>query len=233
MTNADSHPEQPWQRETVGLGLMLHAPAALVVDLQALRAQAADLAAAVTPDFPGRCDDGGGGWSRLILLQHYEATARPLPGLEHMPMALALAGRQGWQVQSIHLDRQAPGMGFPWHWDEQGLHKDVIRLLVPLCVPDGARTRIGHESIAYPPGQAWTGDFTLVHDVWNGGATDRISLVFDLAVTPEVVRMFPPALAAQPDLREVVARRTRDHLMQWWQAGGARRSYPAALRATG
>lgn len=214
---------------------MLHAPAALVLDLDNLRDQAAAAASRVAPGMDEVIygPQPGDGWSRLLLLRQDGIDGVPMPALAHMPAAVELAARQGWHVQGIHLDRHPPGGGFPWHWDDQGIHLDAMRLLIPLHIPEGARTRVGHESICYPPGQAWTADFSLVHDIWNLGTTDRISLVFDLAVTPEVARLFPPELAADPQGRHMLANRTREQLRQYWAAGGARRTYPAAFRRTG
>lgn len=234
MTIQDRDLEYPWQQETIDSGLMLHAPATLVLDIQTLRDQAQAAATRIVPGMEGVCYEiqHGGGWSRLLLFQHYGADRILKPGLDQMPAAMELANSQGWQVQGIHLDRQVPGAGLPWHWDDQAVHLDAMRLLVPLHVPDGARTRVGHESMSYPPGQAWTADFSLVHDVWNLGTSDRISLVFDLAVTPEVTRLFPPELAADPQQRQRLASRTRDQLRQFWIAGGARKPYPVPFRQT-
>lgn len=237
MALANGDDEHPWQRETRGTGLVLHAPAALEIDLAALRAQVAGLAAVITPGMPGFCGDRGSDtlWGRLILLQHNVAGAAPvpMPGLAQLPMAMELAARHGWQVMGVHLDRQPPGSGLSWHWDDSALHRDQIRLMIPVAVPEGARTRVGHEPIAYPPGRAWTADFTLVHDVWNLGTTDRVSLVLDLAVTPAVTALFPEALAADPDRRNALATLTREQLLQWWAAGGGRSPYPPSFRRAG
>jgi hypothetical protein len=234
MNVQDRDLEYPWQRETINSGLMLHAPATLALDIETLRYQAAAATARIVPDMEGVCYDTqhGYGWSRLPLLQHYRADRILLPALDQVPAALELTASQGWQVLGIHLDRQVPGAGLPWHWDDQAVHLDAMRLLIPLHVPEGARTRVGHESLFYPPGQGWTADFSLVHDVWNLGTTDRISLVFDLAVTPEVTRLFPPELAADPQQRQRLASRTRDQLRQFWIAGGARKPYPVPFRQT-
>ncbi len=235
MTIDDSSLEHPWQRETVDSGLMLHAPADLSLDLETLRDQAAAAMAQIAPDLEGVMynPQPGAGWSRLLLRQHDGVASTPLPLLSHMPAVAELATRQGWVVQGIHLDRHPPGGGFPWHWDDQGLHLHAMRLLIPLHIPAGSRTRVGHESLCYPPGQAWTADFSFVHDVLNLGTTDRISLVFDLVVTPEVTRLFPAELAADPQRRQMLAARTREQLMQFWKKEGSRQSYPTAFRRTG
>lgn len=214
---------------------MLHASADIVLDLGILRKQAAAAVSCVASGTDGaiygsKPDDG---WMRLLLVRQDGVDGVPMPALAQIPAAVELAVRYGWCVQGIHLDRHPPGGGFPWHWDDHGIHLDAMRLLIPLHVPGGALTRIGHESISYPPGQAWTADFSVVHDVRNLGTTDRISLVFDLAVTPAVTCLFPAELAADPERRHVIAARTREQLKQYWMKGGSQRSYPAAFRRGG
>ncbi|MFV3129299.1 aspartyl/asparaginyl beta-hydroxylase domain-containing protein [Niveispirillum sp. KHB5.9] len=229
--------EQPWQRETRLSGLLLHAPADMAVDAAVLRAQFLALSPLIHPDMPGYCMDGGRQteWCMLGLLARSPpgdtALPEPLPGLAHMQLAATLAARPGWQVLGMHVARQRPGGGLPWHWDDQGLHRSEIRLIIPIHTPAGAVTRIGHESIVYPAGRAWTADFTPVHEVWNHGSEDRITLVLDIAVSPMVTALFPPALAADADRREALALRTREHLQDAWVARrvrGVGASLPAA-----
>lgn len=213
----------PWERVTLGSGLTLHAPADLRLDPARLKAEFAVLDKAIPPE--ARTHYGaqaGTGWTAVPLALPARSPGKPLellPALDHMPLARGLLDMAGWEVQSLNLIRQPAGGRLAWHFDNQALHLDWVRLLVPVHAPAGATTRIGHERVAYPEGQVWTGDFSFPHQVENPTAHDRVVLAVDLATTPALRALFPPALAAEVGLRVGLASEAVNALRAWWAAG--------------
>ncbi|QJE74020.1 aspartyl/asparaginyl beta-hydroxylase domain-containing protein [Aerophototrophica crusticola] len=213
----------PWEQVTVGCGLTLHAPATLRLDPARLKAEFAALDAAI-PD-RARTHYGaqaGTGWTAIPLALPARQPGRGLellPALDHMPLVRDLLGTPGWAVRSANLLRQPARGCLAWHYDNEALHLDCVRLLVPIHAPAGATTRIGHERAAYAEGQAWTGDFSFPHQVENATPADRVVLAVDMASTPTLRALFPPALSAEVDRRRALAAEAVNSLLGWWAAG--------------
>lgn len=57
-----------------------------------------------------------------------------------------------------------------------------VRLVVhvPLVVPPGCGFRVGNETRAWVPGQAWVFDDTVEHEAWNDSDSTRAILMFDI-----------------------------------------------------
>lgn len=217
----------PWQRITIGSGLMLHAPLTLAIDLVPLRAEFAALDAAAGSE--GRtlwASDGS--WSVLTLIQRTPATAdnsqppgTPTPALAHMPSVRALLARTGWTVVGVNVLRQSPRGRLVWHYEAQAVHLQETRLLVPIHAPAAAFTLLGHERAAYPAGTAWTGDFNFPHQVENPSDQQRIILAIDVVTGPEVRRLLPAALAESAATRRQLAEKACNALLEWRAQSGA------------
>jgi hypothetical protein len=205
----------PWQERTRDCGLTLHGALDLVIDGLGLQADFDTLDRGLAAE--ARHHTGGScGWTSVPLLLRRSAGApEPTPALAMMPSVSALLARSDWRLRGAHLLRQGPGDVLPWHFDNQALHLDEARLLVPINVPPAAVTWIGHEAVAYPAGRGWTGDFALPHQVDNPAADQRIVLALDVEVTPALLRLFPPALAADRERRWRLAEECRNLLLTW------------------
>jgi hypothetical protein len=205
----------PWQERTRGCGLALHGALDLAIDAPRLQADFAtldrDLAADARHHTGGTC-----GWTSVPLLQRRSAgTPAPTPALAMMPSVSALLAQTDWRLRGAYLLRQGPGDVLRWHFDNQALHLEEARLLIPIAVPPAAVTWIGHEAVAYPAGHGWTGDFSLPHQVDNPSTDQRVILAFDVEVTPALLRLFPPALAADRERRWRLAETCRNLLLTW------------------
>jgi aspartyl/asparaginyl beta-hydroxylase (cupin superfamily) len=57
-----------------------------------------------------------------------------------------------------------------------------VRLVthLPLIVPPGCGFRVGNETRAWVPGQAWVFDDTIDHEAWNDSEQLRVVLIFDI-----------------------------------------------------
>lgn len=194
---------EEFRRVTEGSGLMLHAAADLRLDPVVLQAEYAALDADLPED--QRTHYGaatGTGWTAVQL---FDGRA-PYPAAAYMPsVAALLAGRPDWQVLRAHLIRQPPRGQLRWHFDNQALYRDEARLLIPIHQPPGAVTLIGPETVAYPEGQCWTGDFSFPHQVENHADRERIVLAVDVRSGPEISALFPTAMLAGVGLRGELA----------------------------
>ena len=199
---------------------MLHAPAAIDIDIAPMRTEFAALDASAGPDQRTFfCGDGS--WSGLALIERRSIGDSALsdgvvrPGLATMPSVAALIDRMGWRPVSVYLLRQQLMGTLKWHFDDQALHLRECRLLLPLFASRGAVTWIGTEPVAYPTGTLWTGDFSMPHQVDNVSDSERVVLAFDLRSTPDVARLFPDALSANGPRRLDAALQGRNQLLQW------------------
>jgi hypothetical protein len=205
----------PWQEKTRDCGLPLHGALDLSVDVDALQAEFAALDRDLAPG--ARSSHGGTqGWTAVSLLEcRLDAAPEPTPALAMMPSVAALLPRVGAPVHGCYLLRQGPGDVLKWHFDSQALHLEGARVLIPIAVPPAAITWIGHEPVAYPVGRGWAGDFAVPHQVENPSSEQRVMLAMDLAVTPALTRLFPPALSAEPARRAHLALECRNLLLMW------------------
>ncbi|MBB6251393.1 aspartyl/asparaginyl beta-hydroxylase domain-containing protein [Nitrospirillum iridis] len=194
---------------------MLHGALDLAIDPAPLQAEFAALDRELPPEarhYFGATE----GWTSIVLLERdLHASPQAMPALAMMPAVAALLARVDWKVRGCHLLRQAPRSLLPWHFDNQALHLDEARILIPIQVPAAATTWIGHEAVAYPPGHGWTGDFAIPHQVENPSAEQRVVLAIDVAVTSPVKQRFPAALAADLPQRGGVAQDCRNLLLAW------------------
>jgi len=202
---------ESFQQITLGSNLMLHAEAALRLDVDTLKAEYAAMDSALPPE--GRTHYGAEpdmGWTAIPLLGD-----GPRPALDHLPTVRALLARSDLLVQYAYIHRQPAGGMLRWHFDNLALHRAEMRLLIPIQAPEGAVTLIGHESVAYPEGQCWTGDFCFPHQVENPTDRDRIVLSLEVTVTDSVRALFPPALAADQARRDVLAEAAQNLFQAW------------------
>jgi hypothetical protein len=211
----------PWQDVTVGSSLMLHAPLSLTTVAAPLQSDLAAIDAAVGS--AGRtflAPDGS--WSAIPLIERLppvssgpRAFGSATPALAHAPAVRDLLSRIDWTVLACYVLRQPPHGILAWHFDNQAVHLPECRVLLPIHAPEGAVTWIGHEAVAYPPGTAWTGDFSFPHQVENPTSTQRVVLAVDVLSGQEVLRLLPSALAEAAAVRMDLAREARNRLLRW------------------
>ncbi|ASG20795.1 aspartyl/asparaginyl beta-hydroxylase domain-containing protein [Nitrospirillum viridazoti] len=209
----------PWQELTRDSGLTLHGPLAMAMDVAALQADFATLDRDLPAEARGSFG-GTNGWTSVPLLdRRLEGAPVAMPALAMMPSVAALLARADWRVRASYLLRQGPGEILKWHYDGQALHLAEARILIPIAVPPAAVTWIGHEAAAYPPGQAWAGDFSIPHQVENPAPEQRVVLALDVDATPALARLFPPALSAEPPRRIQLAQECCN-LVRAWRVSG-------------
>jgi hypothetical protein len=229
--------EDVWRNVTVGSGLMLHAAAAAPwddgVDVMRLQQDYAALDAAVLDE--RRNIFGPEGWAAMTLYDRPPVSAptgtagSPSREIGRAPYIGALLARAPWRILGCGLVRQPPRGCLPWHFDNQALHLDETRLLMPIHAPPEAETLIGEESVAYPEGTLWTGDFSFPHQVNNPGDRERIILLIDVVSDDSVRACFPPALYADPARRIALAQDACNALSAWRAMNPAR---PLAYKNT-
>lgn len=207
----------PWQEIAVGCGLTLHAPLSVRLDPADVQADFAAIDAAAS-DGDRYSRDAHGEWQAMTLWSRGPRSGdrgEPTPLLAHAPHIAALLAQIGDALTGAYLSRQPPGGVLEWHFDNQALHLDEARLLLPICIPAGARTLIGDGSAAYPPGQMWAGDFAMPHQVENDSTEQRIVLLVDVRTNDAIRALDPPELYAEPQRRRELAQDSVNHLLAW------------------
>lgn len=210
----------PWQACTIGSGLMLHAPLDITPDIAALRTEFAVLDANLGAEHR-TCYGGDGSWTAVSLMerplpdQPQATNGSPTPALSMMPSVRAFLEGFHCAVLSCHISRQAPGGALPWHFDNQALHLTECRILVPLRIPPGAKTHIGHETAAYPEGTVWTGDFSFPHMVENPTSDQRIVLLIDILSNDWARGRAPAALSDDATRRARLSGKAQSEWVHW------------------
>ena len=100
-----------------------------------------------------------------------------------------------------HTDR-----GFSW---ENG----HVRLHIPIVTSQKVQFNIGEESVHWPAGQFWFGDFNQPHWLDNQSDIVRVHIVMDCFVTTELLSLFPETALEQ--IRQSTEIKTFDH----WETG--------------
>ncbi len=165
----------------------------------------------------------------MIYRQH-ESGGSPTPILDKMPSVRALLERFGCTVLSCHISRQSPGGSLTWHYDDQALHLPESRFLVPVRIPQEARTFIGHEAVAYPEGVVWTGDFSFPHMVDNPSGDQRIVLLIDVLNNDWARGRAPDAMSAELARRASLSAQAQNAWIGW---PGRQDAYRGATVAAG
>lgn len=118
-------------------------------------------------------------WGAFFLWRHgarCEANCARMPAtaalLESLP--LLRIDRRG---PNAFLSRLAPHTRIPPH---NGVTNSRVTVHLPLIVPEGCGFRVGGETRAWQPGEAWAFDDTIEHEAWNDSDEPRVILIFDI-----------------------------------------------------
>lgn len=207
---------RPWQRVTMGSGLMLHGPVGIRVDADTLRAEFDELDHRLEPAARGYAGSDSS-WSSITLMQRSRnGQAVPMQALDLMPSVAAMLAAHDWTLRGAYLIRQPPGGTLPWHFDNQAPHLEECRILIPVVVPPQAVTLIGHERAAYPVGVAWAGDFSFPHQVENPGTEQRVVVALDVRGDDRVRALVPPEMVTSANLRHTLAETACNQLRGYW-----------------
>jgi quercetin dioxygenase-like cupin family protein len=154
------------------------------------------------------------GWSVLSLRsQSGEAreTTSGGPGLAHFQDTAAMRAAPYLREvvesipgpkYSVRLSVLPPGGSIARHDDVVlSLEHGLVRLHAPIQTGPEVELEVGGERVEMAPGELWYGDFTLAHAVENRGAEERVHVLIEVVVTPELRALFP---AGYWDARDVV-----------------------------
>lgn len=118
-------------------------------------------------------------WGAFFLWRHgaqVDANCARMPAttalLETLP--LLWIDRRG---PNAFLSRLAPRTRIPPH---HGVTNSRVTVHLPLLVPEGCGFRVGAETRAWRPGEAWVFDDTIEHEAWNDSDEARVILIFDI-----------------------------------------------------
>ncbi|HRW40326.1 MAG TPA: aspartyl/asparaginyl beta-hydroxylase domain-containing protein [Microthrixaceae bacterium] len=124
-----------------------------------------------------------------LLGEEYSET----PVLAELPALRELLRRVPGERMATRLMRLRPHAQVDEHVDPYfGLSYGKVRLHVPLITNPDALMWFGQQSEHWSAGHLWYGDFSTPHRVSNEGRQDRIHLVLDTVLTPELLDLFVP-----------------------------------------
>ncbi|HEY8212400.1 MAG TPA: aspartyl/asparaginyl beta-hydroxylase domain-containing protein [Myxococcaceae bacterium] len=104
---------------------------------------------------------------------------------------------------SVRLSALPPGGSIARHDDVVlSLEHGLVRLHVPIQSGPEVAFEVGGERVEMVPGELWYGDFTLPHAVENRDTRERVHLLVEVQVTPDLRALFP---ADYWDARDVLA----------------------------
>lgn len=127
-------------------------------------------------------------WSSFYLWENgkpVEENAARCPAIfngltENVPL-FDVAGRS----PSAYLSLLRPGAHIPPH---TGMLNCRYICHLPLIVPPGCRFRVGGRTVEWQEGRLLVFDDTVDHEAWNGGAENRLILLFEVWV-PDLTEM--------------------------------------------
>ena len=118
-------------------------------------------------------------WSAFHLLKD----GAPVDGnAARCPRTMALLGQapqpdQPGRTPTAMFSLLKPNTRIPPH---VGVSNARLVTHLPLIVPPGCGFRVGNETRAWVPGQAWVFDDTIEHEAWNDSDKLRVVLIFDI-----------------------------------------------------
>jgi hypothetical protein len=137
---------------------------------------------------PSRTDPGAPGLVDFAYTRWYEQAPYLAEVLASIPAP----------IFAVRLLALAGGVEGPEHNDIKfDLRWGLARLHVPITTSPGAVLYLDKQPFRWQPGTLWFGDFNRFHKVENVDTALRIHMVFDVAVSPGLLELFPA------DYREV------------------------------
>lgn len=111
------------------------------------------------------------------------------PPLRRAPYLRQLLEEFDCPLRSVRLMRLAPGASILEHSDP-GLcaEEGTVRLHIPITTNPQVTFRVNRMPVAMAPGEVWYLRLSDPHSVDNNGATDRVHLVIDAAMSPWLAR---------------------------------------------
>ena len=107
--------------------------------------------------------------------------------LGHMPYFQQCIGNLPFDVRSARILKLAPGAIIRQHRDVGiSIDHDEARFHVPIVTNDATEFAVADLPLAFSPGECWYINVDLPHRIVNRGVCDRIHLVVDAVVTPEL-----------------------------------------------
>jgi SAM-dependent methyltransferase/uncharacterized protein YbaR (Trm112 family) len=146
---------------------------------------------------------GGKGWSQIQLIEPDGRGGEVLhPLMSACPAIREVAESFGARVMALTLARLEPGGGVHEHRDiSGGVSMGVLRLHVPLRTDPGVEFVVDGVRMSMREGETWHLDTTYPHRVANHSQVNRVHLIIDLEVTPQLRELLP-----KPDLKDYLHR---------------------------
>ena len=178
-----------------------------------------DLAGLVAGEWAAHFNGGyhDGGWTGIglrtvggdakSLYPRPDADYADTPLLARCPHIRAALAELRAPLHAVRLLRLAAGAVIREHCDDRlSLADGAARLHVPIATNPGVEFYLDGVRLPMAEGECWYVDFSLPHRVQNLGATDRIHLVVDCAVSDWLLAAIaaappPPAAAAGSQAR--------------------------------
>ncbi|MGW0195116.1 aspartyl/asparaginyl beta-hydroxylase domain-containing protein [Nonomuraea sp. NPDC003201] len=147
---------------------------------------------------PTRTDPGGPGTAEFADTEF----------LRQAPYLAEVLASLPCELRSARLLSLAEGGSVAEHVDaHHGFKYGQVRLHVPITTNPEALLFIEGQAYHWEVGQLWYGDFGRPHALRNDGATERVHLVIDCLVSPQLLQLFPADFRATMDEGEILHNR--------------------------
>jgi hypothetical protein len=123
----------------------------------------------------------------------------PTEHLRHCPYIMEIMADIGAVWGRSRLMGLAPGAEVPPHVDVHYHWRTHIRVHIPVITNPGVVFTVGGKSVHMAPGECWTFDSFMLHDVQNRGSEKRVHLVLDTVGGGRLWDLIKEAEAAGPD----------------------------------
>lgn len=135
----------------------------------------------------------------LQIVRGERVEYRRTPAMDHTPYIESILSLFPGRPNRVRLMRLEPGKEIFWHHDGGlfGLDRRIARFHIPIRTNPKVHLQVSHEDCHWQAGRLYFLDNSFPHRLVNGGTQDRIHLVFDIEVTPELLEHFPDAFQEQ------------------------------------
>jgi hypothetical protein len=121
-----------------------------------------------------------------------EGPPMPTVVLERCPYFAEVLSRLPGKVLMARLSALPPGARINMHYDgNESIDKGLWRIHVPVVTSRKVRFHLGFVRRRWREGEAWVGDFTFPHSVWNRGTQTRVHLFADIEPNAEMLTWLP------------------------------------------
>lgn len=141
----------------------------------------------------------------------------PTEALQRCPYFADLLAALPGTIKMARLSALPAGGRIHRHYDPvESVDFEDLRIHIPVRTDPKVRFYLGFRRFQWRVGEAWYGDFTFPHSIYNDSSINRVHLIVDLTPCAENLAWFPPGYLEPAAKAERANRRARHKDYSWY-----------------